>query len=127
MVEVTYLYYKDEFGGSIADEKEFSRLLENAKIYVSNITFGRSDSIDDDNIYAGRIKFTLCTIIDLIKAHTSDDGTEHGAITSESVGGIWSRSFKVSDKSGSSLEDVIYSKIYSLLSNTGLMYGGVNI
>lgn len=124
MVEVTYLYYKDEFKGNLVEENEFSRLLETAKIYVLNRTFGNADFITEDNIYASRIKFTLCSVIDLIKAHTSDDGTEHGAVTSESVGGSWSRSFKVADKGNSSLEDIIYDKIYSLLYGTGLMYGG---
>ena len=124
MVEVTYSYYKDVYNGSLVDENEFSRLLETAKIYVSNRTFGNSDSIDEGNPYAGRLKFTLCSVVDLIKAHTSDDGTEHGAVSSESVGGSWSRSFKVDSKSGNTLDDIVYDKIYSLLSSTGLLYGG---
>ena len=124
MVKITYSYYKDEFKGSLVEENEFSRLLEIAEIYVLNRTFGNADFITEDNIYASRIKFTLCSVVDLIKAHTSDDGTEHGAVTSESVGGSWSRSFKVADKGSSSLEEIIYNKIYSLLYGTGLMYGG---
>lgn len=124
MVEITYSYYTDEFKGSLVNENEFSILLETAKIYVSNRTFGRADSIDETNPYYGRVKFALCTVIDLIKAHTSDDGTEHGAVASEKVGGSWSRSYKMSDKYGSSLEDIVYDKIYSLLSGTGMLYGG---
>lgn len=124
MVEITYSYYKDEFKGSLVNENEFSRLLETAKIYVSNRTFGSSDSVDETHPYASRIKFTLCSVIELIKVHTSDDGTEHGAVTSESVGGSWSRSFKVDSKRGNTLDDIVYDKIYSLLSNTGLLYGG---
>lgn len=124
MVEITYSYYKDEFKGSLVNENEFSKLLETAKIYVSNRTFGHTDSIDETHPYASRIKYTLCTVIELIKVHTSDDGSEHGAITSESVGGSWSRSFKVDSKRGNTLEDIVYDKIYSLLSNTGLLYGG---
>ena len=124
MVDVTYSYYKDVYNGSLVDENEFPRLLETAKIYVSNRTFGNSDGIDESNPYAGRLKFTLCSVVDLIKAHTSDDGTEHGSVSSESVGGSWSRSFKVDSKSGNTLDDIVYDKIYSLLSNTGLLYGG---
>lgn len=124
MVEITYSYYKDEFKGSLVNEDEFSKLLETAKIYVSNRTFGNSDDIDETNPYASRIKFTICTVVDLIKVHTSDDGTEHGAVASESVGGSWSRSFKVDSKRGNTLDDIIYDKIYSMLSNTGLLYGG---
>ena len=100
MVEVTYSYYKDEFKGNLVEENEFSRLLETAKIYVSNRTFGSSDSIDETNPYASRIKFTLCSVVELIKVHTSDDGTEHGAVASESVGGSWSLSFKIDSKRG---------------------------
>ena len=124
MVEVTYSYYKDEFKGSLVEENEFSRLLETAKIYVLNRTFGNADFITEDNIYADRIKFTLCSVMDLIKTHTSDDGTEHGEVASESVGGSWSRSYKVANNSNNTLEDIIYDKIYFLLSCTGLMYGG---
>lgn len=124
MVEITYSYYTDEFNGSLINENEFSKLLETAKIYVSNRTFGHSDSIDETHPYADRIKYTVCSVIDLVKVHTSDDGSEHGAITSESVGGSWSRSFNVGNKSGNTLDDIVYDKIYSLLSNTGLLYGG---
>lgn len=125
MVEITYSYYTDEYKGSSVNENEFSKLLETAKIYVSNRTFGRADAITEDDDYANRIKFTVCNVVDLIKVHTDDSGIEHGVVASESVGGSWSRTYKVSDKQSTSLEGVIYDKIYQLLSNTGLLYGGV--
>ena len=125
MVDISYSYYTDEYKGSSVNENEFPRLLETAKIYVSNRTFGNADYIDEGNQYADRVKFTLCSVMDIIKSKTSSDGSEHGAITSESVGGSWSRSYKVSDKdSNSTLDDLVYDKIYTLLSNTGLLYGG---
>lgn len=124
MVDIAYEYYKDNFRGILVSEDEFSKLLETAKIYVSNRTFGNVDYIDDTSQYADRVKFTLCSVMDLVKAHTGDDGVEHGAVTSESIGGSWSRSFKVSDKRGTTLEDIVYDKICTLLGGTGLLYGG---
>ena len=111
MVKITYSYYKDEFKGSLVEENEFSRLLEIAEIYVLNRTFGNADFITEDNIYADRIKFTLCSVVELIKVHTSDDGTEHGAVASESVGGSWSRSYKVENNSNNTLDDITFSFI----------------
>ena len=124
MVDVTYTYYKEEFGGGLVKEPEFKKLLQTAKIYVSNRTFGASNKVNDTDDCAERLKFAICSVIDTISIHTDDSGMEHGAVASESVGGTWSRNYKVSDKGGTSLDDIVYDKLYHLLAGTGLLGGG---
>lgn len=125
MVEVTYSYYKDEYFGDMIQESEFKKLIKRAEPYVSARTFGKADEVTDtsDTSLVIKVKDALCAVAEIIKAHTSDDGVEHGEVVSESVGGSWSRSFANStDKSG--MIDIITNKLYILLSNTGLLYGG---
>lgn len=125
MVNVTYSYYKDEYFGDLIQEEEFKKLIKRAKPYLSVRTFGRVDNIDessDENI-VNKIKDTYCSVAEILKAHTGDDGIEFGVVTSESVGGSWSRSFSVDEKA-KNIASIINDKICLHLANTGLLYAG---
>lgn len=124
MIQTTYTYYKDEYLGNLVKESEFPRLIKRAEVYVSARTFGNADGITDDSPYANKLRDCLCSVAETIKSHTEDDGTQHGEITSESVGGSWSRSYKASSNNDGTLDDIIYKQIYLNLSNTGMLYGG---
>ena len=124
MIQTTYTYYKDEYLGNLVQESEFPRLVKRAEVYVSARTFGNADGITDDSPYADKLRDCLCSVAETIKSHTGDDGTQHGEITSENVGGSWSRSYKASRGNEGTLDDIIYKQISLNLANTGMLYGG---
>lgn len=125
MVKVDYVYYKDEFSGDLISENEFDSLIKKAEPYVSMMTFGNADGVDDSSEYSSNVMNALCSVAETIKSYTDDSGVEHGAISSESVGGVWSRSYSVDkDSSSKSMESAIKFKLYMYLSNTGLLYAG---
>lgn len=128
MISVDYDFYKNNYYGDVLSESEFSKFIKRSEPYVSQITFRRADSIDEDDVNADKIKYSLCAVAELVKSYTNEDGSVHGAIASESVGGSWSISYNNnSDNSNNSLESAIYSKLQLYLAGTGLLYAGAFI
>lgn len=127
MLQVDYSYYTDTFLGDVLPESEFQKFIKRAEPYVSLRTFGRADDVVTTDICAGKLKDCLCSVAEIIKGYTANDGTERGAVVSESVGGSWSRSYgSSSDDLGKTLDGIVSSKIYVMLANTGLLFGGVD-
>ena len=125
MIGVTYDYYKNEYYGEMLNEHEFNKYIKRAEPYVSSRTFGKADLVTDatDEVVANKVRDSICAVAEILKSHTGDDGIEHGAVSSENVGGSWSRSYVV-NKESSGITGIINDKIYTLLANTGLLYGG---
>ena len=125
MVKVEYSYYKDEYLGDLIQENEFNKLIKRAEPYVSTRTFGKASQVteDMDETLVNKVKDALCAVAEIIKAYTGDDGTEHGRVSSESVGGSWSRSFAI-EKDSNDLINIIGDKLCLYLYDTGLLYAG---
>lgn len=124
MFEVDYAYYTDTYKGTSLTEQEFNIYITNATGRVYARTFASIDRLDQTSELLNKVKDTICVVADTVKAYTNNDGVEHGAVTSESVGGTWSMSYAVKDGS-SDLDSIVGDKIYISLYNTGLLYGGV--
>lgn len=127
MAYADYDFYKNEYYGELLDEPSFSILSERGSEYISYITDGKSDSADLSDSELKSVKKCNCAIADLL----SEYGTmENGSVlkSSESVGS-WSVSYKQTDRKGggnnSTLMSAIIQKMRVYLSNTDLMYMGV--
>lgn len=107
-------YYKSVYHGAMSDA-DFERLSRKASAYLDSLTFGR---IKDDWTGDARVKDACCAVAEQL--YQQEQG---GEIASESTGG-WSRSYVTAGKTAAaSLRDT--ARRY--LSNTGLLYRGVDI
>lgn len=116
MVDVTYDFYKDVYGG-ILNEDNFSKSLLKATRLVSNRTNNKIDTIvdaDENQNLVNDIKFCICNVVDKVQYYNTNNGK---VIASQSSGKI-SESYVV-DSLKSSAESDIADVIKSWLSGYG--------
>lgn len=116
MVDVTYVFYKDVYGG-ILNEDNFNKSLLKATRLVSNRTNNKVDTIvdaDENQNLVNDIKFCICNVVDKVQYYNTNNGK---VIASQSSGKI-SESYVV-DSLKSSAESDIADVIKSWLSGYG--------
>lgn len=125
MLEVTYEYYKNVYGGTLLSEQLFSKYSKDAIIYIRNRTFDNVMGVEEDNTYADVVKHAVCSISDMVSVNTSEDGSLDRLVASETTAD-WSKSYVTSKGSSEeSTESRINKRIETLLGFTGLLYGGM--
>lgn len=116
MVDVTYIFYKDVYGG-ILNEDNFNNSLLKATRLVSNRTNNKIDTIvdaDENQNLVNDIKFCICNVVDKVQYYNTNNGK---VVASQSSGKI-SESYVV-DSLKSSAESDIADVIKSWLSGYG--------
>lgn len=116
MVDVTYVFYKDVYGG-ILNEDNFNKSLLKATRLVSNRTNNKIDTIvdgDENQNLVNDIKFCICNVVDKVQYYNTNNGK---VIASQSSGKV-SESYVV-DSLKSSAESDISDVIKSWLSGYG--------
>lgn len=116
MVDVTYVFYKDVYGG-ILNEDNFNKSLLKATRLVSNRTNNKIDTIvdgDENQNLVNDIKFCICNVVDKVQYYNTNNGK---VIASQSSGKV-SESYVV-DSLKSSAESDIADVIKSWLSGYG--------
>lgn len=116
MVDVTYVFYKDVYGG-ILNEDNFNKSLLKATRLVSNRTNNKIDTIvdaDENQNLVNDIKFCICNVVDKVQYYDTNNGK---VIASQSSGKV-SESYVV-DNLKSSAESDIADVIKSWLSGYG--------
>lgn len=116
MVDVTYVFYKDVYGG-ILNEDNFNKSLLKATRLVSNRTNNKVDTIvdaDENQNLVNDIKFCICNVVDKVQYYNTNNGK---VIASQSSGKV-SESYVV-DSLKSSAESDIADVIKSWLSGYG--------
>lgn len=116
MVDVTYDFYKDVYGG-ILNEDNFNNSLLKATRLVSNRTNNKVDTIvdgDENQNLVNDIKFCICNVVDKVQYYNTNNGK---VIASQSSGKV-SESYVV-DSLKSSAESDIADVIKSWLSGYG--------
>ena len=108
------LIEKAERSGEMA-EGDFKRLSRSASAYLDSITFDRIPSVTDEKIKE-RVKEACCAVADVLLQKEQRDG-----IASETNDGI-SVTYTTE---GSTDEQRLYRAAVLYLSNTGLLYRGV--
>jgi hypothetical protein len=125
MISIDFDYYKNSYLGDAIEEIDFAKLIKRARPFISQFTFGRVDKLEDDYEYVDKVRDCLCSISEVIAEFTTESGVEHAPIASESVGGVWSRTYVTgSDSESNSLATTIKSKVNLYLANTDLLYAG---
>lgn len=124
MVDVSYEFYKDEFGG-ILPEKQFNKLLNRAFVNIDAVTFGRVSKISDsfDDYTSNCVRMCACALVESINSHLDDNGVEQTFVKSSETVGPWSVSYATGSQGAKSRgNSEIYKNICELyLTNTNLM------
>lgn len=116
MLQITYDYYTTIYGGSVVSEQSFDRVITrtigiaNGYTAVDLYTLDDSDYTPDD---ITRLKTAICASADCVSPALVDGSSELKSITaSESVAGMWSRSYVTE---GSNSADVLRQNVYAIL------------
>lgn len=132
MIEITYEFYQDEYGGSAIVDADFKRVsLRAISIADSYLDCDLFDFIEDDydESLVYRLKIALCASCDVVGGALKRGSSELSKeIASESVAGVWSKSFATSAKTASSqardLVDAVYAILNDYLGTTPLVTRG---
>lgn len=114
MIYADFSYYKDTYCGEMA-EGDFKRLSRQASAYLDSVTFDRIAAVTDEKIME-RVREACCAVADTLLRKEQRDG-----IASETNDGI-SVTYTTE---GSTDEERLYQAVVLYLSNTGLLYRGV--
>ena len=114
MIYADFSYYRDTYCGEMA-EGDFKRLSRSASAYLDSVTFDRIAAVTDEKILE-KVREACCAVVDMLLQKEQRDG-----IASETNDGI-SVTYTTE---GSTDEQRLYRVAVLYLSNTGLLYRGV--
>ncbi len=131
MLEITYAYYRDTYGGTSIAEENFAFILQRA-IGIANgiLTVDLYDYTAGDfpEVLENRLKTAVCGAADVVNSATdSGSAVVSGIVASESVAGAWSKSYAVSGKTTNSetkLRQDVRSVLEDFLSGANLIVRG---
>lgn len=102
MLEITYSYYQDTYGGTSISEENFAFIMRrtigiaNGALNVDLINFDPEKYTEADQ---NRLKIAICAAADVVNSATNGgSAVVSERVASESVSGAWSKSYVVSDK-----------------------------
>lgn len=114
MIYADFSYYKDTYCGEMA-EGDFKRLSRSASAYLDSVTFDRIAAVTDEKIKE-KVKEACCAVADALLRKEQRDG-----IAAESNDGV---SITYTSETNAD-EQRLYRAAVLYLSNTGLLYRGV--
>ena len=131
MLEISYSYYTDTYGGTSIAEENFAFILQRA-IGIANriLTVDLYDYTAGDfpEVLENRLKTAICGSADVVNSATdSGSAVVSGIVASESVAGAWSKSYAVSGKTTNSetkLRQDVRSVLEDFLSGANLIVRG---
>lgn len=133
MIDLSYEYYKNDFGGTLLDEDTFYRLRMRTFTIASSILVVdilKMTVIDFDDLELTLLKQALCAAIECVSTCLSNGSAATAAVvTGESVAGVWSKTYAdtSSDKDKSSntkTYDAVRDVLTDYLACTSLMRRG---
>lgn len=134
MIELSYEYYKNNFGGTLLDETTFERLKTRTVAIASSIlvcnNIIKMTELDFQQDELELLKQALCASVECLSQCLQNGSAATAAVvTSESVAGTWSRSYAdTSSEKESSSNTVTYDAVRDVLSDylscTSLMQRG---
>lgn len=129
MLDITYDFYKEVYGGSAIEEVNFL-ILRNRIIAVMNglllvdiYTINESDYIEADIV---RLKTAVCASMDCASAYIIP-GTNMpaGVLSSESISGVWSKSYATQEGNSDTLmRESVLNTITDFLNGTPFLSRG---
>lgn len=131
MINISYSFYTDTYGGSSIDESNFNFILNKAIGIVNGIVnvdlFKYVEGTLDIDL-ENRLKTAICAGADVVNSAGSSGGQDiSGVLVSESVAGAWSKTY--AQRSGvvnseMALRQDIRSVVEDYLSGTDLIFKG---
>lgn len=129
MAYCDYGFYKSEYKGNVITEDDFSRLEIRAEDKLNALTFGRTENLPDDYMFAVRVKKALCALAEKMADVELANNTlrNSGGV---GVSSVSSGSESISFRADTIISDSEQNKLYlnvvrDYLLNTGLLYAGL--
>lgn len=129
MILIGYEYYHSIYGGSAVSEDNFNMIMNRtigiANGYLSIDLYTYDESKEQEGI-VNRLKTALCAAADCVSSSMICGSNEpKGVIASESVAGVWSKSYANSSNDPNiSLRTNVYSILEDFLSGTEYLARG---
>lgn len=126
MAYVDYKFYQDEYAGKLIAEGEFSYYENKAEVLIKDMTFGKSDTYDGDEV-----KYATCAVAEQFYLSEGKSSLNASSlplgISSERVG-EYSVTYanNTSDARLNSALKSAKSCIKYYLGNSGLLYRGID-
>jgi hypothetical protein len=120
MIETTYDFYTDSYGGTLVAEEDFNIVKTKAQLILDNMINADFYELDATKLSASlvmKVKMSVCALCDGLQEMFAE-GVSKGVISSEKVGG-WTTTYKVSE--GSSAYSALYASVKQYLDGTELM------
>lgn len=121
MIQVDYIFYVEEYHGTLIDDEESLKLpVLKANTYLNQVLRRKPQGEEVE-----QIQFCLCEAAELIY-QDEINRREHGGreVQSESTDG-YSVTYAAKGTAGDPLQEKVYAVIRRYLSHTGLLYQGV--
>ncbi len=116
-----YTFYAERYGGSMK-EADFERYALSASQYIQNVTHGKSDGYDGDEL-----KYATCESADTLFSVGQASSNSFKEKKSENTDG-YSVTYVTEGKDGETSEELTERKVYGIvrkwLLSTGLLYAG---
>jgi hypothetical protein len=120
MIETTYDFYTDSYGGTLVEEEDFNIVKTKAQLILDNMInadFYELDATKLSTSLVMKVKMSVCALCDGLQEMFTE-GVSKGVISSEKVGG-WTTTYKVAE--GSSAYSALYASVKQYLDGTELM------
>lgn len=120
MIETTYSFYTDAYGGTAVAEEDFNVVKTKAQLILDNMINADFYELDETvlpSVLVMKVKMSVCALCDGLQEMFTD-GVVKGIISSEKVGG-WTTTYKVAE--GSSAYSALYASVKQYLDGTELM------
>lgn len=120
-VYADYIFYTEKYSGEL-NENEFNRHALSVSQYIRNLTFGKADKYEGEEL-----KYAVCEAVDVLY-YVTQKNSAGGEKKSENTDG-YSISYVVQGKDGETLEELSNRKMYEVIKKwlipTGLLYSAV--
>lgn len=120
MFTIDYSFYTDTYGGTLIKESDFTRLSDRAIGIVNGyVLVDMYSDYSIDTILDNLLHKAVCAVAEVINSvAASGTSVVKPSVQSESISGVWSKSYAVSS-GGNSLTDMYYTITNVLLDYLG--------
>ena len=132
MINISYGYYRDVYGGTAIDEANFNMVMNRTISVVNSYLIVDLFELDESEYTEAditRLKTAICAAAECTSSYLVPGSNESRAIlASESVAGMWSRTYRAdTDNSEDAMQKSTYAVIEDFLQGTRFIQTGYYI
>lgn len=132
MINISYDYYKDTYGGTAIDANSFNMVLNRAISVVNSYLIVDLFELEESKYTEAeltRLKTAICAAAECTSSHLVPGSNEaRRALAGESVAGMWSRTYRAdTDNAEDAMRKSTYAVIEDFLQGTRFIRTGYYI